>query len=90
MRGRPLQVSDIVLFRFYNTPDKHFYGDYHRGKIIDVRETDGKKNYLIDTSFINWNIRNPDCLAYPIWVQRKEIIKWLDPNSEPYKTYVRE
>jgi|WetSurSiteA1Bulk_404760.scaffolds.fasta_scaffold17078_6 hypothetical protein len=90
MRGKPLAIDDIVLFRFFNAPDGHFYGDYHRGKVIDIRKTNDGKDYLIDTSFINWNIRNPDCLAYPIWIHRKEIIKWLDPNSEPYKKYVRE
>jgi hypothetical protein len=87
MRGVPLSVDDIVLFRLFNIPDGRFYGDYHRGKIIDIREVDGKKDYLIDTSYINWNIRNPDSLAYPIWIHRKEIIKWLDPNSEPYKNH---
>jgi hypothetical protein len=68
MRGKPIQVGDNVLFRFFNRPSKHFYGNVRRGKITHIGEKDGVKMYWLDTpaEYEPYNV-------YETWVLRKEI-----------------
>lgn len=72
-----LKIGDIVLCRFYNTPDKHFYGDYWQGQIMDIRkerlnsfwfpgkfyESSDSKEYYIKS----------DNNSLSFWMKRKEI-----------------
>jgi hypothetical protein len=80
MRGRPLQVGDTVLFRLFNTPDKHFYGPIYEGKLVDTRYVNYSEGYFRTEYKIEceklryWNVPSSGF----IWVRRKEIIKILD------------
>ena len=52
-----------VLYRFYNTPERRFYGEYQRGVVVGVDlDEAGVKHYTV--------IREG---APPIALQRKEI-----------------
>jgi len=57
-----LQIGDTVLCRYYNTPERKFYGDYFQAEILEIKK-DNPKSYQvkrIDT-------------GYTIWLHRKEI-----------------
>ena len=74
MRGRPIQVGDVVLFRLYNTPEHKFYGNTRKGTVTSIGGTlkKGEKIYWIDTP-----LEYEPYSLYSMWIRRKEIKKVL-------------
>jgi hypothetical protein len=74
MRGKPIQVGDVVLFRLYNKPEHKFYGNVRRGTITRIEQTltRGVKIYWIDTP-VEYEPYN----LHSMWIYRKEIKKVL-------------
>ena len=68
---RKLSVGDRVLCRFYNTPDKRFYGSEFTGIIkgIDISSY-GEKTFLVKQECVY-----PQTLS----LHRKEIIRRVVP-----------
>jgi len=59
-----IKVGNTVQCRFYNTPDKRFYGDTFTGKVLEIRRTaTNKPEFLISSPM----------LSYAMWLHRKEI-----------------
>ena len=58
-----IKVGSKVLCRFYNTPERKFYGDYFNGIVLEIKLTKNK-SYLVQRESL------PD-----IWLHRKEIKK---------------
>lgn len=67
MRGKPIQVGNKVLFRLYNTPEKHFYGPLQKGEVIEILNVGEEKKYRVSIPEHQYVIR----------LYRKEIKKVL-------------
>jgi hypothetical protein len=65
-----LKIGDKVLCRYYNTPDRKFYGDYFTGIIESIEKNNvGEKFY-----FVNKELSG---IYYQLGLHRKEIKKVL-------------
>ena len=67
---KALSVGDKVYVRFYNTPDKHFYGPGFAAEIVKINKGDGRK-FLI--SHPGYSL---------MWVERKEILRRLSATAQ--------
>ena len=74
MRGRPIQVGDVVLFRLYNGAEHKFYGNVRKGTITSISGTltRGEKIYWIDTP-VEYEPYN----LHSMWLHRNEIKRVL-------------
>lgn len=70
--SKPLSVGDRVVCRFFNTPDKKFYGDHLTATIIEIDNNHEFSYYwgpTIETGYlVKFDEHRPD-----LWLHRKEI-----------------
>ncbi len=64
--SKKLSVGNRVWYRFYNTQDKQFYGDYLKGEILEIDHT--HKTGLMRTPY---KVSRDGC--DPVWLRRMEI-----------------
>lgn len=66
---KKLQVGDLVICKFYNTPDKRFYGEEWKAKILkinpDVYDYKPPRDFVVRDTLVGD--------IHTVW--RKEIIR---------------
>lgn len=75
-----MDVGDRVVFRFYNSVEKKFYGERHLGTILEVdpRHSDGK-DHLGNIVYRPFRVDTP---YGSLWIRRKEILR-VEETNEP-------
>lgn len=74
---RKLEIGDRVVCRFFNTPDKKFYGDYLKATIIGIDNDHEFSSYWQPTIEVGYQVKF-DEYRPNLWLHRKEIKRRID------------